>query len=120
MLSPGFLGELNNSLSADRIYTDPVDCHAYAYDNTRKLFPPDAVVFPEATVEVQRVVTACNNYNVPLVPRGRGTGTSGGSLPERGGVVLSLERMLRIIKVDPDNRVIVAEPGVLNQAIQNA
>jgi D-lactate dehydrogenase (quinone) len=69
---------------------------------------------------VQGVVTACNECKVPLIPRGRGTGTSGGSLPERGGLALSLERMLRIIKVDPENRVIVAEPGVINQAIQDA
>jgi D-lactate dehydrogenase len=120
MLNTNFIRELNYSVSSDRIYTDPVDCYAYAYDNTRKLFPPDVVVFPVTMAEVQQVISACNEYNVPLVPRGRGTGTSGGSLPERGGVALSLERMLRIVKVDPDNRVIVAEPGVLNQAVQDA
>lgn len=120
MLSADFIGKLSNLVSSDRIYTDPVDCYAYAYDNTRKFFPPDAVVFPVTALEVQGAVTACNEYKVPLTPRGRGTGTSGGSLPERGGLALSLERMLRIIKVDPENRVIVAEPGVINQTIQDA
>jgi D-lactate dehydrogenase len=120
MLSTDFIGKLSNLVPSDRIYTDPVDCYAYAYDNTRKFFPPDAVVFPVTASEVQGVVTACNGCRVPLIPRGRGTGTSGGSLPERGGLALSLERMLRIIKVDPENRVIVAEPGVINQTIQDA
>lgn len=120
MLSADFIGKLSNLIPSDRIYTDPVDCYAYAYDNTRKFFPPDAVAFPVTASEVQGVVTACNEYKVPLIPRGRGTGTSGGSLPERGGLALSLERMLRITKVDPENRVIVAEPGVINQTIQDA
>jgi D-lactate dehydrogenase len=77
-------------------------------------------VFPLATDEIVSIVKLCNDYQVPLTPRGRGTGTTGGSLPEQGGVALSLERMLQIIKVDPANRVIITEPGVLNQSIQDA
>lgn len=120
MLPPGFAAELGDIFPLDRFYTDPVDCYAYAYDNSRKVFPPDAVVFPVTAGEVQAMVKLCNHYKVPLTPRGRGTGTSGGSLPEQGGVALSLERMLRIITVDPANRVIVAEPGVINQSVQDA
>lgn len=77
-------------------------------------------MFPLTTDEIVSVVTLCNDYQVPLTPRGRGTGTAGGSLPVQGGVALSLERMLQIIKVDPANRVIITEPGVLNQSIQDA
>jgi FAD/FMN-containing dehydrogenases len=120
VITPDFVAKLVCLLPADRIYTDPVDCYAYAYDNTRKIFPPDAVVFPVTTAEVQAVVSLCNDFKIPLTPRGRGTGTSGGSLPEQGGVALSLERMLRIINIDPANRVIVAEPGVINQSVQEA
>jgi D-lactate dehydrogenase len=120
LITPDFVAKLAGLLPPDRIYTDPVDCYAYAYDNTRKIFPPDAVVFPITTAEVQAVVTLCNEFKIPLTPRGRGTGTSGGSLPEQGGVALSLERMLRIINIDPANRVIVAEPGVINQSVQDA
>lgn len=116
--------ELVNTLSKlfpdDRFYTDPVDCYNYAYDNSRKVFPPDAVVFPLNADEVQATISLCNQYKIPAVPRGRGTGTSGGSLPEYGGIALSLERMLKIISVDPSNRVIVAEPGVLNQTVQDS
>ena len=54
------------------------------------------------------------------MPRGRGTGTAGGSVPEVGGVALSLERMNSIISIDPDNRMAIVEPGVLNQELQDA
>jgi D-lactate dehydrogenase len=114
------LVELKNAFPPDRVLTDPVDCYSYAYDNSRKIFPPDAVVFPLTAEDVQDIVTLCNHYQVPLIPRGRGTGTAGGSLPELGGIALSMERMLKIQSVDPANRVIVAEPGVLNQSIQDA
>lgn len=119
MLSAAHIAQLGKLFPPDRVYTDPVDCYAYAYDNTRKVFPPDAVVFPLSTLEVQAAVKFCNETRIPLVPRGRGTGTAGGSLPESGGIALSLERMVRIVKVDPANRVIVAEPGVINQTVQD-
>ena len=114
-----FLTQLQSLLPSDRIYTDPVDCYAYAYDNSQKIYPPDMVVFPLTSDEVQAIVLLCNIHKIPLTPRGRGTGTAGGSIPEQGGIALSLERMLRIIVVDPANRVIVTEPGVLNQTVQD-
>lgn len=120
MLDTRLATRLASLLDRDRVFTDVVDCYAYAYDNTRKIFPPDAVVFPESADEVRKIVALCNEYQVPLVARGRGTGTAGGSLPERGGIVLSLERMRRIVAVDPANRVIVVEPGLLNQEVQDA
>ncbi len=120
MLPVDLVADLSAVFPADRFYTDPVDCYSYAYDNSRKIFPPDAVLFPLTAEEVQSIVRLCNQYETPLVPRGRGTGTAGGSLAEQGGIALSLERMLNIIAVDPANRVIVAEPGVLNQSIQDA
>ena len=114
-----FLTELESLLPPDRIYTDPVDCYAYAYDNSQKIYPPDMVVFPLTSDEIQAIVLLCNIHKIPLTPRGRGTGTAGGSIPEKGGIALSLERMLGIIIVDPANRVIVTEPGVLNQTVQD-
>ncbi|SFK27312.1 D-lactate dehydrogenase [Nitrosomonas aestuarii] len=119
MLPAELVSTLNKTLTPDRFYTDPVDCYTYAYDNSRKVFPPQAVVFPLTADEVQTIVSLCNQYKIPLIPRGRGTGTSGGSLPEQGGIALSLERMLNIISVDVANRVIVTEPGVLNQTVQD-
>ncbi|MCB1936337.1 MAG: FAD-binding protein [Nitrosomonas sp.] len=119
MLPVDFVAALRGTFPSERLYTDPVDCYTYAYDNSRKFCPPHAVIFPLTIEEICTAVVLCNQYKIPLVPRGRGTGTAGGSLPERGGIALSLERMINILAVDPANRVIVAEPGVLNQTIQD-
>ncbi len=120
MLPAGFIISLQNQIPPDRLYTDPVDCYAYAYDNSRKFFPPDCVIFPLTTEEVVKVIQLCNQFKIPVTPRGRGTGTAGGSLAEQGGVTLSLERMTQIISVDPANRALIAEPGVLNESVQSA
>lgn len=120
MLPADLKERLDRIFSPERFFTDPVDCYAYAYDNSRKIFPPDAVVFPLSSDEIQQTVQLCNQFQVPIIPRGRGTGTAGGSLPEFGGIALSLERMTSIMTVDPANRVIVTQPGVLNQSVQDA
>ena len=120
MLPADFLRQLHDIVGPDNLFTDPVDCYAYSYDNSRKIFPPEAVVFALETAQVRDIILLCNQYRVPVTPRGRGTGTAGGSLPENGGLALSLERMRKIVRVDPADRVIVAEPGVLNQEIQAA
>lgn len=118
-MSADFLAKLSQQFPKDRVYTDPVDCYAYAYDNSRNFHSPIAVVFPTTAEEVQAVIKLCNTHKIPVVPRGRGTGTAGGSVPEAGGVALSLERMNKIISVDPDNRMAIIEPGVLNQELQD-
>jgi len=120
MLPAEFIKSLQNLIPSDRLYFDPVDCYAYAYDNSRKFFPPECVIFPLTTGEAARTVQLCNQFKIPLTPRGRGTGTAGGSLAEQGGATLSLERMAQIISIDPPNRVLVTEPGVLNETIQAA
>lgn len=115
-----FLAALSGVFPQDRLFSDPVDCYAYAYDNSRIFHQPIAVVFPLTAEEVQTVIRFANTFKVPVVPRGRGTGTAGGSVPEAGGVVLSLERMNTIITIDPDNRMATVQPGVLNQVLQEA
>ncbi|MEN6629490.1 MAG: FAD-linked oxidase C-terminal domain-containing protein [Sulfuricella sp.] len=120
MLAVEFLDSLQCIVGADNLFTDPVDCYAYAYDNSKKIFPPEAVAFALDTEQVRDIVLLCNRHRVPVTPRGRGTGTAGGSIPEQGGLALSLERMRKILRIDPANRFIVAEPGVLNQEVQDA
>lgn len=120
MLATGFVSALGRLIPPERYYLDPTDCYAYAYDNSRKIFPPDCVIFPQTTEEVSQLISLCRTYQIPVTARGRGTGTAGGSLAERGGVTLSMERMTRIIRIDADNRVLIAEPGVLNESVQVA
>ena len=111
--------ELVAIVGPDRFLSDPADCLPYGYDNSRRQSQPDAVVFPLTHEEVRDIVQLCNRERIFIVPRGRGTGTTGATVPVRGGVVLSLERMDRILRFDPDDRLIVVEPGVTNQAVQD-
>lgn len=120
MIPSELITTLGALLPPDRLFTDPVDCYAYAYDNSRNFRPPQAVAFPLNAREAQAIVKLCHEHRAPLAPRGRGTGTAGGSVPEQGGIALALERMNRIISLDPDNRMAIVEPGVLNQELQDA
>ena len=106
-------------LGADRLLTDAADRWPYGYDNSRRQAMPDAVVFATSHAEVRDIVRLCNAHRTPLVARGRGTGTTGASVPINGGVVLSLERMDRILEINPDDRLARVEPGVTNQALQD-
>lgn len=81
---------------------------------------PEAVLFASSHQQIVKLVTLCRQYKVPIISRGAGTGTTGATVPNSGGIVLSFERMNRIIKIDPANRLISTEPGVTNQAIQEA
>jgi D-lactate dehydrogenase len=119
-ISAVFRDDLWRITCAKRVLTDPADTWVYGYDNSRKHAPPDAVVFAESPAEVRDVVRLCHQHRVPIVARGRGTATTGAAIPLHAGVVLSLERMNRILRVDPDNRVMLVEPGVTNQAVQDA
>ena len=119
MLPDTLITQLKQAISDDRLSLDEAERWTYGYDNSRKHAQPDAVVFPVSHDEVIAIVKLCNKHRVPLVPRGRGTGTTGGAIPVNGGIVMSLERMARIIECDPVNRLMRVEPGVTNQEIQN-
>jgi D-lactate dehydrogenase len=93
---------------------------AYGYDNSRRLALPDAVALPTDAAQVVALVRACRAHRVPLVARGRGTNTTGASVPVSGGVVASFERMARILDIRPGDRCAVVEPGVLNGDLQRA
>lgn len=102
------------------VFTDPADCLPYGYDNSRLQATPAGVVFAERHDQVEAVVRLCYEHNIPLISRGKGTGTTGATVPQQGGVVLSLERMNKILEIDTDNRLVRVEPGVTNKALQTA
>jgi len=87
----------------------------YSRDETAKLKPvlPEVVIKPEDTGSVAKILKLANEKNIPVTPRGAGTGLSGGAVPIYGGIVLSLERMNRILEIDKDNFVATVEPGVI-------
>jgi len=119
-LSGEFIRRLRALLPEGALHLDPADCWAYGYDNSKKHALPEAVAFATRHEQVLELVRLCNEFRVPLTARGRGTGTTGATVPLAGGLVLSLERMNRIVELSPDNRFAVVEPGLTNQALQDA
>ncbi len=102
------------------VLTDPADCLPYGYDNSRRQAMPQAVVFATEHSQIREIVRLCRSEEIGLIARGRGTGTTGATVPEQGGVVLSLERMARILEIDPADRLARVEPGVTNRELQEA
>ncbi len=98
--------------AAERAY----DCDAYTVHRQH----PNYVVFPETTEEVAATVRICNEHEIPFTPRGAGTGLSGGALPAAGGVVIATTRMRKILKIDAENRLLLAQTGCPNLAISRA
>lgn len=93
----------------------------YARDETSHLeAKPDAVVFAETTQDVSKLLRYSSEHGIPVTPRGLGTGVSGGALAVKGGIVLSLERMNRILEIDIDNRMVVVQPGVITGELHKA
>lgn len=119
-LPAAFLAALRALFGNDGCITAADERWTYGYDNSRHHALPDVVVRPTDHAQVVAVIRLCNDYRVPLVARGYGTATTGAAVPLSGGVVLSLERMNRILRIDPANRLLVVEPGVTNQAVQEA
>lgn len=110
--------ELGALLREDQILTSPEDLSVYAFDGTAMLHQrPACVALPESRDEVARILTLCNEREVPVVTRGSGTGLAGGAVPSQGGLVLCLVRLNRILELDAANLVLVAEPGVLTQKV---
>lgn len=94
------------------------DLLCYSYDATNKMYLPDAVVFPRTSEEVSAILKLANSEGFFVVPRGAGTGFTGGSVPVNGGVVLSLERMNSVIEIDADNLFAIVEPGLVTWELQ--
>jgi D-lactate dehydrogenase len=117
---PEFIQALQLAIGDANILTDPAECWAYGYDNSRRQGRADVVAFATTQAEVQLIVKLCIQYGIPITARGRGTGTPGGAVPVMGGLVLSFERMNKIVQFDPANRLMVVQPGITNQAVQEA
>jgi glycolate oxidase len=105
----------------NRLLTEPAQVAPYESDAlTSFRRRPEAVVLAETREEVVETVRACHRHGVPFVARGSGTSLSGGSLPVEGGIVIGLNRLNRVLRLDPEERVAVVEPGVINAHVTRA
>jgi len=111
---------LESIVGAEWVRTDPASLDRYGQDALEQIHRPQAVVLPADTAQVAAVARFCSDTRTPLVPRGAGTGYSGGAVPLHGGVVLSLERLDRILQIDQANLLAVVQPNVITGALQAA
>ncbi len=117
--TPAILKSLKK-IFGQRASVDDVDLETYAYDATKKHFPPKVVVWPDSADEISELMRLANEHKLPIYPRGGGTGLTGGSLALQGGLILSLERMSDIIEIDEPNRLVTAQPGISLGALKSA
>ena len=112
---------LAREIGRDRVLRDETALDTYGRDESRLgSFPPDAAVLVESRAEIELVLRLAAEHRVFVTPRGAGSGMTGGALPVRGGLVLSTERMRAIRVIDPDDRIAIVEPGVINGDLQAA
>lgn len=120
-LGSAVLARLMSIIPRARVMRQPEQLAAYESDAlTAFRTRPLAVVVPETTEEVIALVRFCHTERLPFVARGSGTSLSGGSLPVAGGIVIALNRLNRILRLDPDLRIAVVEPGVINTQVSTA
>lgn len=112
------ISQLKSIFTTDELYLDPGDCWPYGYDNSKLHCLPEAVVLPQTHEQIVDCVALCNHHRIALTTRGRGTGTTGASVPTSGGIVLSTEHMDQILKLDSGNRSVRVQTGVTNLALQ--
>ena len=117
MLPTTALTAFRSALGADRVFDDAATRALYAQDETPRRVEPDAVLFPASHDDVVALVRIAFEHRIALTPRGAGSGNVGGALPAPGSVVVSFECMRRVLEFDPDNRLIVVEPGVVTEDI---
>jgi glycolate oxidase len=113
-------GEIEAIVGAAYVRRDAESRLAYGTDALKRGRPADLVALPANTQEVAAIVRVCAAARVPIVPRGAGTGYTGGAVPSHGGVVMSLERMNRILEIDEANLIAVVEPNVVTGDLQDA
>jgi len=102
------------------VFVDEEDLHKYSHDETENLhYLPEVIIKPRSAKEISEIFRICNQYKIPVTPRGAGTGLSGGALPHLGGVLISTERMNSILNIDERNLQVTTEPGVITEVLQN-
>ncbi len=116
------LSELQEGLGANNVSSDAEKIRTYSHDEVPanaydKEYTAEVLVFPESTEHVSSVMKIASSHRIPVTPRGAGTGLSGGALPAFGGIVMSFEKMNRIIELDEANLSITVEPGVVTAEI---
>lgn len=114
-------GQFETIVGKENVIVDEEKRYDYSHDETEDYsFLPDVVLKPGSAEEISRIMKICHEHMIPVTPRGGGTGLSGGALPIKKGVVISMERFNKILDIDELNLQATVEPGVITEVFQNA
>ena len=121
MINKQVLDSLSKKLGKANVITAAEDLLVLGYDSTPGLHAmPEVVVYPTNSEQVQAVVEIARDNNIPITPRGSGTGLSGGSIPINGGIVLCVNKMNKILEIDEENLTATCQAGVVTLDLFNA
>jgi glycolate oxidase len=118
-IKPDCLRQLERIVGKPYFTSRREDLVCYGYDATAALYIPDAVVFPTSSQQVSQIMTLAAEFRIPVIPRGGGSGMTGGALAVRGGIVVVFNRMNRIVEIDQENLIARVQPGVITAAFQD-
>ncbi len=118
MVDKGIIQGIKNIVGKENVGEDKETRICYSYDATNLRYLPDLIVYPFNREQISAILKLANEARFPVIPRGAGTGFTGGTLPVEGGVVLVLTKMNRVLQIDPENLVAVVEPGVVTYHLQ--
>jgi glycolate oxidase len=116
--NPEVIKKMKEIVGEENVLVDPKKVEPYAADAVKEKFPPEAVVFPETTEQVSRILRLANEYRFPVTARGGGVGYTGGAVPIEGGIVLGTDRMNKIIEINVDDLYVICQPGITTYNLQ--
>lgn len=122
-ISKELIEKLEEIVGSKFVMTDPDKIQPYSHDEVtdpKYMKMPEVVVLPKKTEEIAQIIKLASAANVPVIARGGGTGLTSASVPFKGGIVLSVERMNKILEIDKENMFMVVEPGVTTADVQKA
>ena len=120
-MNAALIDNLKSIVGEEFVFNDSDTLHFFGHDYTEKLqYNPDIVVKPGTAEEISKIVQLCNEHKIPLTPRAGGTGLTGGALPMFGGILLSTERLNKIIDIDERNLQVTTETGVITEVLQRS
>ncbi|MGI4020587.1 MAG: FAD-binding oxidoreductase [Janthinobacterium lividum] len=121
MINEAILNQIKKIAGADAVFTDQNELENYSHDETEDLhFYPEVLVKPQTSAQISELMKLANQHQIPVTPRGGGTGLSGGALPVNGGLLIAMEKFNKILEIDERNLQATVEPGVITEVFMNA
>lgn len=117
---PEVLRKLREIVGVENVVVDAERVEPYGADAVKEKFPPEAVVFPESTMQIVAILKLANEYLFPVTARGGGVGYTGGAVPVDGGIVIGTDRMNKIIEINVDDLYAICQPGIRTIDLQQA